>query len=369
MSASDLKSQMDAIRARVKLSTVVGRVVKLTRRGPDWFGLCPFHAESTGSFTVNDDKAFYHCFGCQAHGDAVDFLMEYQKLPFGEAKRMLEQDAGLAQLNFEQREADRRLLEQREREAAEAAAAKRRSAQGLWYGSMPGAETPVEDYMKGRAIDFTALGHWPGSLKYRGDVPHGDVGRAFPAMVSCMIGPDLRSIVAVHRTFLQYRPDGAGVARWQKLRLRDEAESAKRGRECFHKAKMMLGAFKGTHIPVWKGRFDGPLHAVPEGTDIYVSEGIEDAAAVAMENPELRTVAAGTVGNIGNFAPPEQAGNIVIIAQNDPDGSGGAESFERVVAKLQDANRGKRLVQAIFPPQGVKDFAEMREKRMRGVTA
>lgn len=370
----DLKGEMEAIRARVKLSAIVGRVVKLTRKGPDWFGLCPFHAETTPSFTVNDDKAFYHCFGCQEHGDAVDFLMKSQGLPFGEAKRMLEQDAGLAGLNLQQREADRELWRRRQEEAAREAEEKRRGAQGLFHGSMAGLGSPAEDYLKGRAIDFAALGHWPGSLKYRGDVTHGDIKRGgikqkFPAMVSCMIGPDLRSIAAVHRTFLEYRPDEAGVSRWQKLRRIDEDASEKHRREVFHKAKMMLGSKKGAHIPVWKGRFDGPLHEIPEGTDVYCSEGIEDGGAVAMENPDLRIVAAGDVGNIGELVVPEQAGNIVIIAQNDPAGSGGEESFEKAVAKLQERNRGKRLVQAIWPPQEVKDFAQAREDRMRGTKA
>lgn len=356
---------MEAIRARVKLSTIIGRVVKLHRRGPDWFGLCPFHAETTESFTVNDDKGFYHCFGCQAHGDAIDFLMQNQGLPFGEAKRMLEQDAGLAGLNLQQREADRRLYEQRQAEEARKAADKRRSAGGLFHSAMAGEGTPVQDYLRGRGIDFASLGHWPGALRYRGDVPHGDIKQSFPAMVSCMIGPDLRSIAAVHRTFLEFRPDAQGVPRWQKLRRLDQAASDEKGREVWHKVKMMLGAKRGAHIPVWKGRHDCPLHAIPEGTDIYVSEGIEDAGAVAMFNPELRTIAAGDVGNIGAIAIPEQAGDIIIIAQNDAEGSGGDVSFERAVAKLQEAHRGKRLVKAMWPDRSVKDFAELAEVRMR----
>lgn len=357
----DLRTKMDSIRARVKLSTIVGRVVKLHAKGPDHFGLCPFHQEHSPSFTVNDDKGFYHCFGCQAHGDAMDFLMQQQGLPFGEALRMLESDAGVAGMNLQQREADRRLLEQREKEQAEKAAQRRKSAHGLFHSSAPGAGQPAEDYLKGRAIDFAALGHWPGALKYRGDVPHGDLKRAIPAMVSGMVGPDLRSIVAVHRTFIQWRDNG-----WRKLREIDQDATATKGRTVYHKAKMMLGSKRGAHIPVWKGRFHGPLHAIPPGTPIYCSEGIEDAGAVAMEDPSLRIVAAGDVGNIGELVVPEQAGDIVIIAQNDPDGSGGAQSFEKAVTRLQERYRGQRLIKAIWPPQGVKDFCEMREKKMAG---
>ncbi len=76
---------LDEVRGRVRLSDLVGRRVKLTRHGKEHTGLCPFHSEKTPSFTVNDDKAFYHCFGCGKHGSAFDFLMETEGLPFPEA--------------------------------------------------------------------------------------------------------------------------------------------------------------------------------------------------------------------------------------------------------------------------------------------
>ena len=87
---------LDDIRARVPLSDLVGRRVKLTRRGKEHLGLCPFHNEKTPSFTVNDDKAFYHCFGCQAHGSAFDFVMNTEGLSFPEAVERLAGQAGLA---------------------------------------------------------------------------------------------------------------------------------------------------------------------------------------------------------------------------------------------------------------------------------
>ena len=87
---------LDEIRARVPLSDLVGRRVKLTKRGKEHLGLCPFHNERTPSFTVNDDKAFYHCFGCQAHGSAFDFVMNTEGLSFPEAVERLAGQAGLA---------------------------------------------------------------------------------------------------------------------------------------------------------------------------------------------------------------------------------------------------------------------------------
>jgi DNA primase len=87
---------LDDIRARVPASEVVGRSVRLTRRGREHVGLCPFHKEKTPSFTVNDDKAFFHCFGCGAHGDVIGFLMQHDGLAFPEAVERLAAEAGLS---------------------------------------------------------------------------------------------------------------------------------------------------------------------------------------------------------------------------------------------------------------------------------
>ena len=84
---------LDALREKVALSDLVGRSVKLTKKGREFSGLCPFHTEKTPSFTINDDKGFYHCFGCGAHGDIITFMMEAHKMPFVEAVEYL---AGLA---------------------------------------------------------------------------------------------------------------------------------------------------------------------------------------------------------------------------------------------------------------------------------
>ncbi|MFP6745480.1 MAG: CHC2 zinc finger domain-containing protein, partial [Alphaproteobacteria bacterium] len=71
---------LDEIRLRVTLSDVIGRRVNLTRKGREFAGLCPFHKEKTPSFTVNDDKGFFHCFGCGAHGDVIGFEMRMDNL-------------------------------------------------------------------------------------------------------------------------------------------------------------------------------------------------------------------------------------------------------------------------------------------------
>jgi DNA primase len=87
---------LDEIRDRVSLSSVVGRRVRLIRKGREHSGLCPFHNEKTPSFTVSDDKGFFHCFGCGAHGDVIGFVMKSEGLGFREAVERLAAEAGLA---------------------------------------------------------------------------------------------------------------------------------------------------------------------------------------------------------------------------------------------------------------------------------
>lgn len=86
---------LDELRARTTLSDLIGRSIKITKAGREYKACCPFHAEETPSFTINDEKAFWHCFGCHAHGDAIRWMTDYKSLPFPEAVRELADAAGL----------------------------------------------------------------------------------------------------------------------------------------------------------------------------------------------------------------------------------------------------------------------------------
>lgn len=86
---------LDELRQRVSLAEIVGRRVKLTRRGREYVGLCPFHKEKTPSFSAVEDKGFFHCFGCGAHGDVIGFVMQTESLSFPEAVAQLARLAGL----------------------------------------------------------------------------------------------------------------------------------------------------------------------------------------------------------------------------------------------------------------------------------
>lgn len=86
---------IDQIRADVNILDIVGQYVQLHRSGSNWYGLCPFHTEKTGSFSVNEPKQFFHCFSCGRGGNVFKFLMEIEDLTFPEAVYRTAELAGI----------------------------------------------------------------------------------------------------------------------------------------------------------------------------------------------------------------------------------------------------------------------------------
>ncbi|VVT15157.1 DNA primase [Erythrobacter sp. EC-HK427] len=86
---------LDELKSRITLSSLVQKTVNLQRAGREWKACCPFHNEATPSFYVNDQKGFYHCFGCQAHGSAIDWMIEQRGLQFMDAVKELAAEAGM----------------------------------------------------------------------------------------------------------------------------------------------------------------------------------------------------------------------------------------------------------------------------------
>jgi DNA primase len=86
---------LDQLRSRITLSALIGRSTRLQKAGREFKACCPFHNEKTPSFTVNDEKGFYHCFGCGAHGDAIRWMTDHQGLSFMDAVKELAAEAGM----------------------------------------------------------------------------------------------------------------------------------------------------------------------------------------------------------------------------------------------------------------------------------
>ncbi|MGQ7420791.1 CHC2 zinc finger domain-containing protein, partial [Streptococcus suis] len=77
------------------LSAVIGRTERVTKAGREFKACCPFHHEKTPSFTINDEKGFYHCFGCGAHGDVIRWMADQRGLSFMDAVKQLAEEAGM----------------------------------------------------------------------------------------------------------------------------------------------------------------------------------------------------------------------------------------------------------------------------------
>ena len=101
------KEYLDEIKTRLKVSSVVSKVVVLKKRGKEYVGLSPFKNEKTPSFTVNDEKEFYHCFATSEHGNIFDFVMKTQNFKFGEAVKYLAQLAGMRPYMFSKQDEER----------------------------------------------------------------------------------------------------------------------------------------------------------------------------------------------------------------------------------------------------------------------
>jgi DNA primase len=145
--ARGLDDWVERVRAASDIAEVVGQTVALKRAGRNLVGLCPFHKEKTGSFSVNPERQFYHCFGCKAGGDVFRFVQETEKVGFIEAVEILSRRAGI-------------LVPERHGEAGGAAGGRGRLTEALeaatqayeqWLGD-PGGGAAVRAYLERRGL-------------------------------------------------------------------------------------------------------------------------------------------------------------------------------------------------------------------------
>ena len=137
---------LEDLRARAGLADVIGRRVKLTKKGREHLGLCPFHKEKTPSFTVNEDKGFYHCFGCGEHGSVFDFVMATEGLNFPEAVEKLAGEAGMEVPQDSHEERQRQEQRQTLYDVTE------KAARFFQHQLLSPAGKQAHDYLKGRGL-------------------------------------------------------------------------------------------------------------------------------------------------------------------------------------------------------------------------
>lgn len=267
---------LEEVRSRTSIVALVKARIRLTRRGAEHVGLCPFHSEKSGSFHVNEAKGFGHCFGCGAHVDAIGFVMRHDGLDFMSAVRLLAAEAGMV-VPGEDAAApvSRPLAPVVKRPSPDAVdhekTAKIEAARAIWAGAQPWRGSAVEAYLRGRAVlpsdDIPTLRFAP-SLKWKGETRKAD------SFWHAMIGAaqDVRGrITGVHRTYLSHPDPVTGFV----------------GKAPVAAPKRMLGEMWGSAIRLSR-----------LGTRLALSEGIETGLAVRLAVPGLAVWAAGSLGNI-----------------------------------------------------------------------
>lgn len=377
---------LDAIRARVDLRQLVGRAVALKpATGGEWKGLCPFHGERTPSFLVVPRKAFYHCFGCGAHGTCFDWMTRWEGLGFLDAVVELAAEANLpipdtpeaapllaraqAMGRAQRRGPPKQPLAQPD-PAGEAEERERKidAARRIWQRCQPAGGTLAERYLRARgclAPDDEAppsLRFHP-SLEYFGQGPGEGAGTpsraAFllPAMVgvvtATMMGPEDGSppgsaLVGVHRTFLKV--DGSGKA---------GVESPKK----------MLGACWG-----------GAVRLGPVTPHLGLCEGIETGLSVraALLAGALRLPGGGagrddfsiwcclSLGAIGAIVLPPGVERLSVFADND---NKDPDKAAKLLGQAVDRHRRHgRAVTVLRPPAG-DDFNDWWRRLRAGAEA
>ncbi len=241
----------------------------LKRSGTDWWGLCPFHAENTPSFSIyqKNRRWRFKCFGCGVAGDAFDFV----RLIHGCCNNR-EALACIGKISTPRQQPAPALKPKKDTGAY---------ARKLWQESRPARGSPVDLYLRKRSIELDPL---PIVLRFHPAMKHPE-GRNFPAMVAC-IHNSKNEITGIHRTFLTPQGDKAPVT----------------------KAKLALGSFSGCAIRLY-----------PAGPVLGIAEGIETALSVRQHNPDLPIWAAISLINMKAIILPETVREVIYLADADSD--------------------------------------------------
>jgi hypothetical protein len=297
-------NDVDRARAAIALSALIGQDLSLKRTGHEYTACCPFHVERSASFTVNDAKRFYHCFGCGAHGDAISWLTQWRGMAFPEAVGFLLGGSTPTQSLPPRARPEPSPSQESDDDRGIA------KARSLWAARQPVAGSAVETYWAARGLAGLPL---PPTLGFLPDQPYWwqadgwDRPRVI-ATLPVMIAPIVtlgRAVQGVHLTYLA--PDGRGKA---QLRCPVSAKALP--------SKKMRGRHWG-----------GAIRLAPVAHEMGIAEGIETAAAVMLATDgALPCWAAGSLGNlaggglgVGEPHPTrrDHHGRPVLLPSTEPD--------------------------------------------------
>jgi DNA primase len=332
---------LDEIRNRLSCSGVIGRRVRLVKKGREFSGLCPFHNEKSPSFFVNDDKGFFHCFGCGAHGDVIGFVMRAENLAFPEAVERLAQEAGLDMPRQTPQDAAR---EARRRTIGEAvAAAARIFADTLWSA----AGRASLDYLRRRGLGAETIRSF--GLGHAAD--------ARDALKQALLRQGFDTALLLEAGLLVQPEDGRDS--YDFFRGRVMFPIADRRGETIAFGGRILGDGQPKYLnsrdtPLFdKGRtlfaLDRARRAVPAGAELIVAEGYMDV--IALHEAGLQ----GAVAPLGTALTEEQlallwrmAPEPILCLDGDAAGQRAARRAAERALKLLQPGRSLRF--AVLPP-------------------
>ena len=286
---------LEAIRAGHPLPAIVGASLKLIRAGNEWKACCPFHADRSPSFTIYEGGERFHCFGCGAAGDVLDYLQRAHDVSLREAAAMLE--GGNVPMVVQPP-----LPPEPERDTTAEAIA-------IWRAAGPIAGTPGEAYLRGRGLDLRL----PESLRFA-RLRYGS--KTLPCLVALIANAE-NKIGGVQRTFV--KEDGSGKAD-------------------IPAPKLSLGRIAG-----------GAIRLAPAAAHLIVTGGLEDGLTLQQEMG-LAVWAATGEGNMAGVALPVGVRFVTIGADRD-------EAGERHARRAAEAFAEQgRTVAIIRPMPGFGDF-------------
>lgn len=286
---------LDSLRRANPLPAIVGASMKLVKAGNEWKACCPFHLDGSPSFTIFDGGLRFHCFGCGASGDVLDYLQRAHRVGLRQAAEMLG-GGTLARIPF---------VPPVENDKSDSVEAARR----IWRNAAPIAGTPAAGYLERRGVVMEP----PPTFRFaRLRHPEGGSHPCMVALVTSLAG----RLAGIQRTYLT--PDG------HKAQVRS--------------AKLSLGRVAG-----------GAIRLAPAAPELVVTEGAEDGLTLLQELRRPVWVAAGA-SMLPAMQFPAVVQSVVIGADGDAAGEGAA-------TKAAKAFSGRGLaVRIMRPMSGCKDF-------------
>lgn len=287
---------LDEIRANHTLPSIVGASVKLIRAGNEYKACCPFHADKSPSFTIFSGGQRFHCFGCGANGDVLDYLMRLHGVGLRDAAAMLT-GGNLPSVQIAPAPAD---------DGADRIA----EAKAIWRAAQPVSGTLAERYLRTRSLHLDI----PESIRFA-RLRYGTKGPEHPVLVAAVASADNR-LIGVQRTYL----NATGT-----------------GKAAVPKPKLSLGRVSG-----------GAIRLAPCAASLIVCEGVEDGLSLAQVLGRAVWVSAGA-SMLPSMIFPPGVRSVAIGGDND-------EAGRLAARKAAEAFEHRGISTRAFFPLDAKDF-------------